>query len=294
VRERSRPEHPMADELLRIGELSRRVGVPVELLRAWERRYGLLSPARTAGGFRLYSADDVGRVLTMRANLDRGLSAAEAARATLAGARESTTPVLIDGHELARSLASFDEVAAQAALDRALASLSIDAVLQSVLIPYLHELGEKWERGEISVGQEHFASNVLRGRLLGLARGWDRGVGPRALLACVQGEQHDLPLLIFGIALRAHGWRISFLGANTPLGSLVHAIELLAPSAVIVSGTVPGVFEGLTDGLREVAERAPLYLAGSASSEELARSADAAYLDGDLIVAARTVADRHA
>jgi DNA-binding transcriptional MerR regulator len=284
----------MAEEFLRIGELSRRVGVSVELLRAWERRYDLLSPARTPGGFRLYSADDVARVLSMRANLERGLSAAEAARATLAGVRESETPFLVDGsHELSRALESFDEVEAQAALDRALAGLSIEAVLQNIVIPHLHELGERWERGEISIGQEHFATNVVRGRLAGLARGWGRGVGPRALLACVQGEQHDLPLLIFGIALRAHGWRISFLGANTPLESLVHTVDVLAPSAVVLTGTVPGVFDGLIDGLRDVAERAPLYLAGAAANDELARAAHAMYLDGDLLAAARTVSEHH-
>ena len=72
------------DKLLRIGELSRRVGVPVESLRAWERRYGLLAPSRTQGGFRLYGEADVARVLAMRANLDRGMSAAEAARLALA------------------------------------------------------------------------------------------------------------------------------------------------------------------------------------------------------------------
>jgi methanogenic corrinoid protein MtbC1 len=285
----------MADELLRIGELSRRTGVSPELLRAWEWRYGLLSPARTAGGFRLYGEEDIARVVSMRANLDRGLSAAEAAQATLAGARESEGPFLVDGgRELTRALESFDEVAAQTALDRVLAGLSIEAVLQSVLIPYLHELGERWERGEISVSQEHFASNVVRGRLSGLARGWDSGGGPRALLACAQGEQHDLPLLIFGIALRAHGWRISFLGANTPVESIVDTAATLAPSAVVISGTVTGVFEGLAERLRDVGEHAPLYLAGAASSEELVRVAHAAHLDGDLIVAARTVAERHA
>lgn len=284
----------MAEEVLRIGELSRRVGVPVELLRAWERRYGLLSPARTQGGFRLYSDDDVTRVLSMRANLERGLSAAEAARTTLAGAREREAPIIDRGQELARALESFDEVAAQAALDRVLSELSIEAVLRNVLIPYLHELGETWKRGEISVAQEHFATNVVRGRLSGLARGWGRGVGPRALLACAPGEQHDLPLLIFGIALRAHGWRISFLGANTPLESLLDALETLAPSAVVVAGTVSGVFDGLTGGLGDVAERAPLYLAGAASSEELARAANAVYLDGDLVAAARIVAEQHA
>jgi DNA-binding transcriptional MerR regulator len=65
---------------LRIGELSRRVGVSPELLRAWERRYGVLEPARTNGGLRLYSAEDVRRVRAMQAYLQSGLSAAEAAR----------------------------------------------------------------------------------------------------------------------------------------------------------------------------------------------------------------------
>src|SRR5918995_6752378 len=78
---------------LRIGELARRTGVPTELLRAWERRYGLLAPARTAAGYRLYSASDVRRVGRMRELLADGLSAAEAARAALGeptlGARET-------------------------------------------------------------------------------------------------------------------------------------------------------------------------------------------------------------
>jgi DNA-binding transcriptional MerR regulator len=284
----------MAEEFLRIGELSRRVGVSAELLRAWERRYGLLEPVRTQGGFRLYGDEDVARVLTMRANLDRGLSAAEAARAALAGARESATPVLVEGtDELARALERLDESAAQGALDHLLAGLSLEVVLGDVLIPYLHELGSKWERGEVSVGQEHFASNVIRGRLLGLARGWDRGVGPRALLACAAGEQHDLPLLVFGLALRTHGWRISYLGSDTPVASLVDATTVLAPSAVVVSGTLEGVFEPLVEDLRKVARLSRLYLGGAASSESVARSARARYLDGDLVAAAAIVANDH-
>ena len=69
----------------------------------------------------------------------------------------------------------------------------------------------------LSVGDEHFATNVIRGRLLGLARGWGRGLGPVALLACLPGEQHELGLLAFGLALRAHGWRVSYFGGDTPL-----------------------------------------------------------------------------
>src|SRR5690349_24662351 len=70
---------------LRIGELSRRLGVSDHVLRAWERRYGLLRPVRTTGGFRLYSEADLDRVRRMQAYLDQGLSAAEAARAVLDG-----------------------------------------------------------------------------------------------------------------------------------------------------------------------------------------------------------------
>ena len=77
--------------------------------------------------------------------------------------------------------------------------------------PYLHELGERWAHAKASVAQEHFASVLPRA----LARDWGRGRGPHALLACVPGDQHDLGLICFGLALRAHGWRITYLGADT-------------------------------------------------------------------------------
>jgi MerR family transcriptional regulator, light-induced transcriptional regulator len=66
--------------------------------------------------------------------------------------------------------------------------LSLATVLRDVVLPYLTELGERWERGTASVAQEHFASNLIRGRLAGLARGWGNGHGPRAVLACPPGS----------------------------------------------------------------------------------------------------------
>ena len=281
------------EKLLRIGELSRRVGVPVESLRAWERRYGLLTPSRTQGGFRLYGEDDVARVLAMRANLEGGLFAAEAAR--LALAEDVAEPIrapapTADAAQLAAALDRFDEAGAQQALDRLLATLTIDVVLRDVLLPYLHELGERWEGGEVSVAQEHFASNLLRGRLTALARGWDRGGGPRALLACAEGERHDLPLVGFGLALRGHGWRISYLGADTPVASLVEAARELSPDAIVVSGTVAGIFEPVAMQLREVALHAPLHLAGAAANGRVARRAHGTLLAGDVVAAAEVLA----
>ena len=279
-------------KLVRIGELSRRVGVPVESLRAWERRYGLLAPSRTPGGFRLYGEDDVARVLAMRAHLNAGVSAAEAARLALAeevAVTAAPAPVA-DASELVAALDRFDETGAQRAFDRLLAALTLDVVLRDVLVPYLHDLGERWEYGQATVAQEHFASNLLRGRLMALARVWDRGGGPRALLACAEGELHDLPLLAFGLVLREHGWRISYLGADTPVASVVEAARTLAPNAVVVSGTTSGTLEGIATRLREVALAAPLYLAGAAADPHVARRAHGTYLAGDPVSAAEALA----
>src|SRR5207342_425891 len=101
--------------------------------------------------------------------------------------------------ELTEALASFEEARAHSAFDRVLGALTLETVLTEVVLPCLHALGESWARGEATVAQEHFASSIIRGRLLGLARGWGAGVGPHALLACPPGEFHDLGLLAFGL-----------------------------------------------------------------------------------------------
>jgi methanogenic corrinoid protein MtbC1 len=207
----------------------------------------------------------------------------------MALATESPAPVA-DARELGAALDRFDEAGAQQALDRLLTAVTLRVVLRDVLMPYLHELGERWERGEASVAQEHFASNLVRGRLMALARSWDRGGGPRSLLACAEGELHDLPLIGFGLALREQGWRISFLGADTPVASVVDTARALTPDAVVISGTTSGALDAIATRLREIALHAPLYVAGAAADPQVARRAHATYLSGDVVLAAETLA----
>lgn len=276
---------------VRIGELSRRSGVSPELLRAWEQRYGLLRPLRSEGGFRLYSPQDERRIAVMRSHLDRGLSAAEAARLTLDEERRPETPVLArSAGELRAALDAFDETAAQSALDRLLSAFSVEVVLREVVLPYLRELGERWERGEASVGQEHFASQLLRGRLLGLARGWDRGAGPRALLSCMPREQHDLGLIAFGLSLRDRGWRIVFLGPDTPLDTLTDAAATLRPDAVVLAATTAAHFEHGRDTLSSLAGTVPVWAAGPGATEDFATATGARLLGRDPIAAAEHLA----
>jgi DNA-binding transcriptional MerR regulator len=256
--------------LLRIGELSRRSGVSPELLRAWERRYRLLRPARSQGGLRLYSLEDLERVRLMQHHLARGLAAAEAAALAAEPplAPSGAETLLADAKgELAAALGAFDEPRAHAVLDSLLATATIDAVLATVVLPYLRELGERWERGAASVAEEHFASAVLRGRLLGLARGWGRGLGPRIVLACAPGEQHDLGLIAFGLALRARGWRVVYLGADTPLASVADAAHASDAVFAVISAVTPQRFRTQRDELRELARRQRLWLAGAGASE---------------------------
>ena len=293
---------PEVSAVLRIGELSRRVGVSDHLLRAWESRYGLLQPARSAGGFRLYSEADALRVRRMQAHLARGLSAAEAARAALtednrtgadpgrAAVPHRTPPGASElSGALQQALDAFDEPAAQAVLDRLVSDLSLATALRDVVVPYLTELGERWERGTASVAQEHFASNVIRGRLAGLARGWGNGHGPRAVLACPPGELHDLALMVFGIILNRSGWRIDYLGMSTPVDELTRTVDARRPDLVVLAATLPENFEPLAPQLTTLAQHAPLALAGAGATPELAATVGARLLTGDPVTEAENV-----
>jgi DNA-binding transcriptional MerR regulator len=275
-----------ASAQLRIGELARRTGVSVDLLRAWERRYGLLQPSRTASGYRLYSTADEERVGRMRRGLDDGLAAAEAARAALEQPVLARTDLARTASELRTALEAYDDAGAQATLDALLAGFTFETVARDVLLPMLRELGDRWAGGEISVAQEHFASNLLRARLLGLARGWDRGVGPRAVLACAPEERHELALIVFGIALRAQGWRVTYLGADTPVGS----IDPAAAEDVVIAATTASRFESVAEEIAALARRVDVSIGGAGASEELARKLGARLLPPDPFRAAEALA----
>lgn len=275
-----------SDGVLRIGELSKRTGVSPELLRAWERRYGLLEPTRSPNGLRLYTPADVERVHQMREHLAHGLAAAEAAALTSRPTfgHEPDTPALAPAalrDQLADALDRFDEPRAQALLDRLLAAATVDTLLNDVILPYLRDLGERWQRGDASIAQEHFASGVIRGRLLGMARDWGLGLGPIALLACLPGEQHDLGLIALGLALRARGWRIVYLGTDTPIDTVEDTSRRLHPTLIVLSAVTSDRVQPVAEQLRRLASRHPLALGGPAASNGTLESADVHLLAGD-------------
>jgi len=244
----------------------------------------------------------------MQVHLAGGLAAAQAAQAAIA--EESRKSHRVDGRAggegadaaqqadvisdsagaLRRALEEMDEPAAQKVLDRLLTDLTVESVLRDVVLPYLRDLGERWEHGVVSVAQEHFASHVIRGRLSGLARGWGSGSGPRALLACPPDEQHDLALLVFGIVLNRGGWRVEFLGGNTPMQDTLQVTSQILPGVVVMTAHRPELFAAVAPELSALAALAPLVLSGAGASEELAETVGARCLEGDPVSAAERLA----
>jgi MerR family transcriptional regulator, light-induced transcriptional regulator len=280
---------------MRIGDLSIRTGIAATQIRAWERRYGLLQPQRSTGNYRLYSPTDEARVLLMQRYLAEGVPAAQAAELTIAARFAVSAGVgrAIPAHDAAaaqdeihRALARFDETSAQRTLERLFAAFTPMSVTRDVLLPHMHELGKQWSAGGVTIAEEHFATNFFQARLYALARGWDRGLGPRALLACAPGEQHSLALTVCGIALRELGWRITYLGADTPIDALTEVAELVHPELTVVSAAMRQRLARQAKPLSRFHERWSLALGGPGVTAHLIEQTGALHLDRDPVTAA--------
>jgi DNA-binding transcriptional MerR regulator len=271
---------------LRVGELAGRLSVSPETLRAWERRYGVLRPQRTAGGYRIYGPADVARAERMRELIAEGHSAAQAARVI---APPESGPAPSAGELAARLLSTllrYDAEAAHRTLDRLLAAHPVDVALRDAVLPVLREIGDGWERNEISVAQEHFAADLLAGRMRALARGWDRGGGPRAVLACPSGERHDLGLFACGLAMHERGWRITWLGADTPAPALRDTLERTRADAVVMGVLLTAALARSAEALATATGQTPLYIGGAGALEPVVGRAGGTRLADDPVTAA--------
>jgi len=156
------------------------------------------------------------------------------------------------------------------------------------VLPLLQEIGEGWERGEITIAQEHFASNLIRGRLMALGRGWGRGSGRHALLAAPPGEQHDLGLVVLALMLRDYGWRVTFLGADAPVATIADTARRVAPEVVVLAMLKPMELERIE--VKELARGPRVVISGAGASADLADALGIEHFDGGPIEAARHLA----
>jgi DNA-binding transcriptional MerR regulator len=272
---------------LNIAALARRTGVAPDTLRKWEQRYQILQPDRTAGGQRRYTERDVARVDWLRERLDEGyrIGVAASLLGTIGVGPGRSPRDHLRGLLDSVALGETSEIGLR--LDQAFALLGVDETLEAVVQPLLEAVGERWARGELTVAEEHLVSETVRsrlGHLLGDPGGSVRGI---AVLLCAPGERHELGLMTAAIALRRDGWKVVYLGADTPLAD-----------AVALARRLPARLLGLSVALREHAralekmtlpEGIALVVGGSGSSAALARRLGGTWAGPELRGAVETV-----
>jgi methanogenic corrinoid protein MtbC1 len=263
--------------------------VAPDTLRKWEQRYGILNPERTRGGQRRYSERDVARVEWLRDRLDEGYRISEAAR--ILGGPDVDPALSVDELPalLMQALGDNDAGRLGSLVDQTFATLPTQEALSRVVAPLLGLIGDAWVAGEISVAQEHLLSSKIRFRLeqlVGDTRGGVRGV---AVLACAPGERHELGLLMLAVLLRADGWRVEYLGADTPAGQALVLARAVDAALVCFSSATKETAAELARQLKETPRDAhpKLVVGGHGVNARFARTVGATYVDTDLAASVR-------
>ena len=220
---------------------ARRAGVAPELLRAWERRYGVPSPRRSASGYRLYSEEDIRAVRWIQEKIGWGFSARQAAelfKGNRSGLGGDSDLDVVRGTLLNYLLAGEGEKA-EAVLERAFWGYGIEAVCVGVVQPLLAWVGEMWHRGEIGVAHEHWVSELLRSvltRLLAEEKKATRGDGGvRIVVGCAPDEMHEMGALTLALFLARRGLDVLYLGRAIPLEDLRGFAQGLGVEAIFLS-----------------------------------------------------------
>jgi hypothetical protein len=249
-------------------------GISPSTLRAWERRYNIAQPQRSDSGYRLYTERDVAIICWLKAQVDAGMSISQAVSwlgtimadaghveqailpmpgsgtplhdpigATPLTNREQVRDFRSLQHELFLALANYDEADAESIVAEAFSMYPVELVGEKLFVPILTEIGERRERGELTITSAHFANNYLLLRLGTLLRSLpNRTGGPLIWVGCARSEPTAASALLLGIYLRRSGYHIHYLGKSLPvdeaaINDFLHEVRHRKPSLVLFSVT---------------------------------------------------------
>lgn len=220
-------------------------GVSAVLIRAWERRYGILKPKRTSSGYRTYSDADIVVLKRLKELTAEGVSIAQAATMLPGIRRELTSRKPLKApaepqlqrwqQDVLQAAQRLDQSAVERVLDEALRSMAPVAFYEELLSPLMREVGDRWHGGTFTVAQEHLVSAVVREKLVALLARAPRRSKRHVLCACPPDETHELGLLGAALRFRHAGWRVTLLGPRTPVEQLAAAARELEPELVALS-----------------------------------------------------------
>lgn len=271
----------------RIKAVSQRTGVPPVTLRAWERRYGLLTPHRTRSNYRLYSDQEVAMLRWLKSRVDAGLPvrvAAEQLQALqqtgywpealppLGGSDDVVQSPSVFSTQLYLALIGHDETRASQILSQSHAVFDLTTICLDIITPCLVEVGEAWHRGDVRIATEHFASSFLRGRLLALYQTYPLARGSkRVLVGCAPGELHEIGSLMLALFLRRAGHRVDYLGQDVALEDIQAYSRSEPCSLICLSASMPSTalqLEGFDASLTGIQPRPGFGFGGRAFNDD--------------------------
>lgn len=235
----------------RINVAAEMSGVSEGLIRAWERRYGVLKPKRTPSGYRAYTESDISVLKRLKQLTEEGVSIAEAVKLLPSIKRdvkeqldkaERATPKAPKAgqtdkwrHEILVAAERLDQQTLELVLDEAMASMPPVAFWEEVLAPLQREVGERWHAGTLTVAEEHLVTQAARQRVIALLHQAPRRSKRHVVAACFPNDEHELGLMGAALRFRHAGWRVTFLGARTPAEHLARVVRVVQPQVVALS-----------------------------------------------------------
>jgi DNA-binding transcriptional MerR regulator len=253
----------------RIGTVARRTGLSVDVLRAWEKRYGLLEPERGPGRQRLYTDEDLAVLRAVAQQLAEGRAIGEIALAGREALLDERTepgpsdPSARETLDLARrgivdAAIALDGDRIRELLDDAFSTVPPETVLARVIEPAARDIGDAWAEGVCSVSGEHLASALFTQRLevmIHARSGADAPDRARVICACLPDELHEVPALIVTYHLTRMGLRVTYLGASLPFEDLEATVRTLRPQGVYLSVSRRALLDAHKPRLLEVLDR---------------------------------------
>ncbi len=294
-------------------------GIAAPTLRAWERRYMILSPERAQNDYRLYSERDIAIIRWLKVYIDTGMSisqsialfrhlereeeqleeTAQPANPTAPqletvgriNASQTQTPynMHLVQERLLLAFNELNEVTARQEMASVLAIYPIEQVCAELITPTLWEVGRRWEQGIITVSIEHFASTFFHGLLTNMFHATPTSnTNPLVIACCAPGEAHALAPLMLALLLRRNGLRVAYLGQSIETAGLLQTIQQLSPVMLCISVTICsflGATIELGQKLQELPSPRPIFIFGGHAFEQnpaLISQISGIYLNGDL------------
>ena len=233
----------------RIHRVAKLTGLSKDVIRVWERRYGLVKPSRSSNRYREYSDEEVALLRFVKAQMEQGAtigSLAAEGHDPIIARMHVATPVSIEEqkpHErllddLMESLAPLNKARFERRLNGAVAVIPFEEAVQRILLPLQRRVGELWHQGRLNVGVEHYVTKIIQQKLFSVMNQLPvNEFGPRILIACPEGETHEIGAQAVAYIAAMRGCHVYYLGPNLPSSDLATFCETIKPDLVLLSLT---------------------------------------------------------